>query len=42
VVLAQTHAALLRLLGQRPNAVLVSSREGEIDQTYRSLVETLN
>ena len=42
VMLAQTHAALDRLLVQRPDAVVVESIEGEIEQTYRSLIETLN
>ena len=40
--LASTYAKLERLLMERPDAVIVISREGEIDQTYRSLVETLN
>jgi predicted kinase len=40
-VLARTHAALERLLAERPEAVMVPSREGEIEETYRSLVETL-
>lgn len=40
--LAHKHAALLRLLVERPAAVVVTSSEGEIEQTYRSLIETLN
>jgi hypothetical protein len=41
-VLAQNHAALERLLEARPNAVLVKSTEGDIDRTYRSLIESLS
>ncbi len=41
-MLAQTHTALGRLLAQRPAAVVVDSIEGEPDQTYRSLIATLN
>jgi predicted kinase len=41
-VLARYHAGLERLLAERPNAVLVPSSEGAIEQTYRSLVESLN
>jgi predicted kinase len=41
-MLAHMHAALERLLVNRPDAVVVHSREGEIEQTYRSFVETLN
>ena len=41
-VLAQHHAALERLLAERPNAVLITSGEGAIEQTYRSLIESLN
>ena len=40
--LAQNHAALERLLAERPNAVAVMSSEGAIEQTYRALIETLN
>ena len=40
--LAQNHAALERLLAERPSAVPVMSSEGAIEQTYRSLIETLN
>lgn len=40
-VLAHNHAALERLLLERPDAVVVNSSEGEIEQTYRLLVETL-
>ncbi|MGZ4457747.1 MAG: hypothetical protein ACXVW9_01435 [Nocardioidaceae bacterium] len=41
-VLAQNHAALEGLLAERPDAVLITSSEGAIDQTYRALIETLN
>jgi len=41
-VLAQKHAALERLVAERPDAVLITTREGAIDQTYRSLIESLN
>ena len=41
-MLAHKHAALERLLVERPDAVLVNSSEGDIEQTYRSLIETLN
>lgn len=40
-VLVQNHAALQRLVEQRPSAVMVPSPDGEIEQTYRSLLETL-
>lgn len=40
-ILARNHAALERLLKERPEAVRVPSREGEIEETYRSLVATL-
>ncbi len=41
-MLAHKHAALERLLVQRPDAVVVTSSEGELEQTYYSLIETLN
>jgi len=41
-MLAHTHAALDHLLVERPDAVVVDSIEGEIEETYRSLIETLN
>jgi len=41
-MLAGKHAALERLLVERPNAVVVSSSEGEIEATYRSLIDTLD
>jgi predicted kinase len=40
--LARNHAALERLLAERPGAVLVHSSEGEIEETYRTLIETLS
>lgn len=41
-VLAHDHAALERMLADRPDAVLVTSREGAVEQTYRSLVQALS
>ena len=41
-LLADNHEALERLLLERPAAVVVSSSEGEIEQTYALLVESLN
>jgi hypothetical protein len=41
-MLAQNHAALERVLAERPDAVLITSPEGAIEQTYRSLIESLN
>jgi predicted kinase len=41
-VLARYHAALERLLAERPGAVLVPSSEDAIEQTYQSLIETLD
>jgi AAA domain len=41
-MLAHMHAALERLLEERPAAVVVISTEGELEQTYRSLIETLD
>jgi predicted kinase len=41
-VLADNHAALELLLAERPAAVVVNSSEGEIERTYRSLIDTLN
>jgi predicted kinase len=41
-VLVRNHAALEGLLAERPGMVLITSSEGAIDQTYRSLMESLN
>ena len=41
-MLARCHASLERLLAERPDAVVVNSTEGEIDQSYRALIETLS
>ncbi|HET7069421.1 MAG TPA: AAA family ATPase [Nocardioides sp.] len=41
-MLAATHAALERLLAERPAALVVTSIEGEIEKTYRALIETLS
>ena len=40
-VLRGSHAALQSLLAQRPGAVVVPSAEGDVEQTYRSLLATL-
>ena len=40
-VLLGYHAALERLVGERPGAVVVHSTEGGIDETYRALVASL-
>jgi len=41
-MLTANHAALEQLLGARPNAVLISSPEGAIEETYRLLADSLN
>ncbi len=41
-MLTRCHTALERLLTERPNAVEIVSAEGEIDETYRALIESLN
>lgn len=41
-VLVRNHAALEGLLARRPAIVVITSSEGSIDQTYRSLTESLN
>jgi hypothetical protein len=40
--LVETHAALERLLLERPQAVVIASAEGAADQTYRALVDSLS
>lgn len=40
-MLAATHAALERLLVERPQAVVVPSTDGRIEQTYQTLLATL-
>ena len=35
------HALLTRLVEERPNAVVITSIEGAIDDTYRALVDSL-
>ena len=40
--LTRCHAALGRLLPERPNAVVIVSAEGAIDETYASLISSLN
>ena len=39
--LTRFHAALERLLADRPNAVVVMSADGAAEETYRSLVASL-
>ncbi len=41
VELARCHAALERLLTERPDALVISSADGEVDETYRALVGSL-
>ncbi len=41
-VLTRCHAALERLLPERPNAVVIASAEGAIAETYCSLIDSLN
>ena len=41
-VLARCHAALVRLPSERPNAVVIVSADGAVEETYRSLVESLS
>lgn len=40
-MLAKVYAGLTDLLTERPRAVVVESREGDLEHTYRTLVETL-
>lgn len=40
-LLADNHAALERILAVRPAAVMVTSTEGEVEQTYRALLASL-
>jgi len=40
--LAGWHAALERLLPERPNAVVIVSADGAVDHTYRAFVQSLN
>ncbi|GEP40180.1 hypothetical protein NPS01_38430 [Nocardioides psychrotolerans] len=39
--LTRSHEALERLLPQRPAAVVIASADGEVAETYRSLLESL-
>ena len=41
-VLTRSHAALERLLSERPSAVMIVSVEGAVEDTYWSLMESLN
>ena len=38
---ARFHARLERLLADRPHAVVLRSADGAVDETYRSLMESL-
>jgi len=40
--LSRCHAALVRLLPERPNAVVISSSADDVEGTYRSLLESLD
>ena len=40
--LTRCHAALEHLLPERPNAVVLVSAEGAVDETYRAFTESLN
>lgn len=40
-LLAENHAGLERIRELRPDAVVVLSREGQIEQTYRALLDSL-
>ena len=39
--LARCHAALKRLLTERPNAVVIVSVDGAVEETYRTVIESL-
>ena len=41
-MLTRCHAALERLLTERPNAIVIVSAEGEVEETYRSLLESVD
>ncbi len=41
-VLTRCHMALERRLSERPNAVVIVSAEGAVEETYYSFVESLN
>lgn len=40
--LANYHAALERLVGERPSAVVIKSTDGAIDDTFQRLIDSLN
>jgi hypothetical protein len=40
-VLYNCHAALERLLPERPNAVVIMSADGAVDETYRAFTDSL-
>ena len=41
-MLTQCHAALERLRRQRPNAVLITSADGAVNETYAALLQSLS
>jgi len=41
-LLTDCHAALERLIPERPDAVVITSTEGELDATYRAFVDSLD
>ena len=41
-LLTECHAALERLVAERPDAVVIASAEGEPDETYRAFVDSLD
>ena len=40
--LTRCHTALERLLAERPHSVAIVSAEGAVDETYRTLIESLS
>jgi predicted kinase len=40
-VLVSYHRALTQLIAERPSAVVIQTREGAVDETYRQLVDSL-
>jgi len=40
--LVEYHARLERLVAERPSAIVISSEEGAVDDTYRKLVDSLS
>jgi hypothetical protein len=40
--LTRYHAGLEHLLTERPNAIVIVSAEGAVEETYRSFVDSMN